>query len=310
MSSARGPSRIVLPLFAGSALKRGAAGRRAPRAGRRRARARRRPTRSARARRSRLNAIRTNGIASSSGHERLRLVEDREGQLLAAPLAPAAPQLLVARVLALAEPAAHERGDPEVLEPGEREDQEPVLELARAEDRAQRGDQDEARRPSRRRRRSRRGCAAGAGRARRAGAQRPPSRGARAASDARSRRRPERLLDAARQLARRGDRRLRRLDDDRLADVHLGSAGVPAAGNRACRRAGPGRSARRSSARAALRRGGRRGREAASTFPAGRSRAPRRRAAARRRARSPSRRPCRARPGTRRTASIARPRSA
>ena len=43
-----------------------------------------------------------NGSESSAASERLGLVEDREAELLAAPLAPAPAQLLVARVLALA----------------------------------------------------------------------------------------------------------------------------------------------------------------------------------------------------------------
>jgi len=89
------------------------------------------------------------GNREHGGHERLCLVEDREGELLAPALAPLAPQLLIARVLALAEPAADERSDAKVRDPGEGEDQQPMLELSRPEARRKPGDQHQATRLTR-----------------------------------------------------------------------------------------------------------------------------------------------------------------
>ena len=83
------------------------------------------------------------------GDERLRLIEDREAELLVAAFAPAPAQLLVAPVLAVAEALAHERSDPKVLERDRDRDQEPLRESARREERVEHGAHGDRRAPAR-----------------------------------------------------------------------------------------------------------------------------------------------------------------
>src|SRR5690349_6402398 len=57
------------------------------------------------------------GDGQGRGEKTLGLIEDREGLLLAATLAPAAPQLAIPAVLLVAEASHDDQRDPPVLEP-------------------------------------------------------------------------------------------------------------------------------------------------------------------------------------------------
>src|SRR5581483_7465924 len=82
------------------------------------------------------------------GQKRLRLEEDRERELLSPLLPPAASELPVARVLALAQPVADERGDPEVLDPHWERDREPLHGRSGRERRVEDRAEDERRAPA------------------------------------------------------------------------------------------------------------------------------------------------------------------
>src|SRR5205807_2649336 len=79
------------------------------------------------------------------GQESLRVVEDEEGELLAAPAAPALAELSVARVLAVPEASDDDPCDAQRLDPGGGGDQRTMLDPAgpeRAVDPSLEGDRD------------------------------------------------------------------------------------------------------------------------------------------------------------------------